>query len=151
MQWLRTYLPMQGTWVWSCSGKIPHAVKQLCPCATAAEPVLQSPQATTTESAWYNYCGLCSATKSSPCSLQLEKAHTKQQRSNTAQNKINIFFFTRTNSSMLQNGDKKWQASQAWWYLIVQEKKLSSTLKLQKLQISTFTKVQLFRNGYNLI
>ena len=31
------------------SGRIPHAPEQLGPCATATEPELQSPQATTTE------------------------------------------------------------------------------------------------------
>ena len=40
-QWLRIHLPMQGRghgfepW----SGKIPHAVEQLSPCATTTEPV----------------------------------------------------------------------------------------------------------------
>ena len=36
---------------------------------------------------------LGTATKSSPCLLQLEKARTQQQRPNTAKNKINKFFW----------------------------------------------------------
>ena len=35
--------------------KIPHATEQLSPCATAPEPVLQSPRATTTEPVCRNY------------------------------------------------------------------------------------------------
>ncbi|KAJ8794962.1 hypothetical protein J1605_018549 [Eschrichtius robustus] len=37
------------------SGKVPHAAEQLGPCATAAEPVLWSPRATTTEPTCCNY------------------------------------------------------------------------------------------------
>ena len=37
-QWLRICLLMQGTRVWAWSGKIPHAVEQLGPWATTAEP-----------------------------------------------------------------------------------------------------------------
>ena len=37
-QWLRIHLPMQGTQFEPCSGKIPHAVEQLSPCATTTEP-----------------------------------------------------------------------------------------------------------------
>ena len=37
-QWLRICLPMQGTWVQSLVGKIPHATEQLSPCATTTEP-----------------------------------------------------------------------------------------------------------------
>ena len=39
-QWLRICLPMQGTQVRSWSGKIPHAMDQLSPCATTTEPAL---------------------------------------------------------------------------------------------------------------
>ena len=39
-QWLRVYLPMKGTRVQTWSGKIPHAVEQLSPCATTTEPAL---------------------------------------------------------------------------------------------------------------
>ena len=49
-QWQRTCLPMQETHGFNLwSGKTPHAMKQLIPCATTAEPVLQSPGAATTE------------------------------------------------------------------------------------------------------
>ena len=37
------------------SGRIPHAAEQLSPCATATEPALWSPRATTTELACHNY------------------------------------------------------------------------------------------------
>ena len=41
VQWLRIHLPMQGTWVRALgSGKIPHVVEQLSPCATTTEPAL---------------------------------------------------------------------------------------------------------------
>ena len=87
------------------SGKIPHAVEQLSPCATTTEPALWSPRATTTEPACHNYwrpCAKspCSATrqettmrsprtamKSSPRWPQLETARAQQQRPNTANNK----------------------------------------------------------------
>ena len=36
--------------------KMPHAVEQLSPCATIAEPALQSPKATTTAPMHRNYC-----------------------------------------------------------------------------------------------
>ena len=48
-QWLRIYLPVQGKWFEPWSGKIPHGVEQLSPCATTTEPALYSPRATTTE------------------------------------------------------------------------------------------------------
>ena len=48
-QWLRIFLPMQGHGFKPWSEKIPHAVEQLSPCTTTTEPVLYSPQATTTE------------------------------------------------------------------------------------------------------
>ena len=87
------------------SGKIPHAVEQLGPCATATDPVLWSPWATTAEPACRNYWGPrawspCStareatvmrsprtAMKSSLRSLQLEKARAQQRRPNAAKNK----------------------------------------------------------------
>jgi len=37
--WLRISLPMQGTWFYPQSGKIPHASGQLSPCTTTTEPV----------------------------------------------------------------------------------------------------------------
>ena len=49
-QWQSTCLPMQETHGFNLwSGTTPHAMKQLIPCATTAEPVLQSPGAATTE------------------------------------------------------------------------------------------------------
>ena len=38
--WLRIHLPLQGTRFNPWSGKIPHAVEQLSPCATTTEPAL---------------------------------------------------------------------------------------------------------------
>ena len=40
VQVLGIYLPMQGTWVLSWSGKITHAAEQLNPYSTATEPML---------------------------------------------------------------------------------------------------------------
>ena len=46
-QWIRTHLPMQMRCAFNrWSEKIPHALEQLSPCATATEPVLWSPLAT---------------------------------------------------------------------------------------------------------
>ena len=90
------------------SGKIPHAVEQLSPCAATTEPVLWSLWATTTEPTCHNYwsprtynlCStreatamrsLCTATKSSPHSPQLEKARTQQRKPNAAKKHINKF------------------------------------------------------------
>ena len=42
-QWLRIYLPMQGTQVRAWSGKIPRAVEQLGPWATITEPARLEP------------------------------------------------------------------------------------------------------------
>ena len=53
------------------SGKVPHAAEQLGPCATAAEPVLWSPRATTTEPTCCNYWSSCAW---SPCSAMREAA-----------------------------------------------------------------------------
>ena len=80
-QWLRIRLPMQGTQVrtlvWedpTCHG----ATKPMChnywsPCSTTREATAMR--------------SLCTATKSSSCLLQLEKAHTQQQRPNATKNK----------------------------------------------------------------
>ena len=40
VQWLRIRLPMQGHGFEPWSGKIPHAMEQLSPCATTTEPAL---------------------------------------------------------------------------------------------------------------
>ena len=99
------------------SRKIPHAVDQLSPCPTTAEPTLYSlcattvevcmlegPRAATAQPVRCNYWGPrpqgpCSTTrgptvrspqatrKSSPCSPQLEKAHARQWRLSAAKNK----------------------------------------------------------------
>ena len=39
-QWLRVRLPVQGHGFEPWSGKIPHAMEQLSPCATTTEPAL---------------------------------------------------------------------------------------------------------------
>ena len=78
------------------SGKIPHAMELLSPCATTTEPelhglcsywnpqglelVLHNKTRHSDESLW-------TTIKSSPSSLQLEEAQTKQWRHSTAQNK----------------------------------------------------------------
>ena len=49
VQWWRICLPMQGTWVWSWSGKIPHAMRQWNQLTTITEPVLSSPRSPVTE------------------------------------------------------------------------------------------------------
>ena len=66
----------QGFCPWS--GRIPHAVEQLSPGATSTDPVLRNKRSHHSEKP------MCTATKSSPHSLQLEKAHSKQQRSSAA-------------------------------------------------------------------
>ena len=81
----------------SCSGKIPHATGQLSPCTTTTELVLRSPRVSTTEAlALYSLHSatreatmmrsLHTARKSSPCSLQLEKAPASHQRPSAAKN-----------------------------------------------------------------
>ena len=40
VQWLRIYLPMQGTWVQALARKIPHAAEQQNPCTTTTDPEL---------------------------------------------------------------------------------------------------------------
>ena len=51
------------------SGKIPHAVEQLSPCATTTEPVLWSLGTATTEPMFLNYWSSCAW---SPCSARRE-------------------------------------------------------------------------------
>ena len=104
-QWLRIHLPMQGTQVRSLVQKDPT-------CRGATKPVCHNYQACALEPASHNYWtrvpqllkpthlepvsatreatavrSLRTSTKSSPCSLQLEKARVQQQRPNTAKNK----------------------------------------------------------------
>ena len=104
-QWLRIRLPMQGTWVQAlvqedpaCRGATKPVCRQLLSLRSRAqEPQLLSPSARTTEAHVSRAHALqreatamrspCSATKSSPCSPQLEKAHMQQRRPNATKNK----------------------------------------------------------------
>ena len=107
-QWLRIRLPMQGTQVRSLVWEDPI-------CRGATKPVHHYYWACALEPMCHNYwsphtLSPCSATreatamrsphtatKSSPCSLQLEKARAHQQRPNTAKNSNGIFHKTTTN------------------------------------------------------
>ena len=98
VQWIRICLPMQGTWVWSLVQEDPS-------CRGATKPVRHNYWACALEPASHNCWSPCAwspcsttreatamrsprtATKSSPRSLQLEKAHMQQWRPNTAKNK----------------------------------------------------------------
>ena len=85
-QWLRIRLPVQGTRVWSLVRKDPT-------CRGATKPehhnywacALEPPCSTTREAT--SMRSPLTATKSSPCSPQLEKARTQQRRPNAAKNK----------------------------------------------------------------
>ena len=104
-QWLRVRLPMQGT-------RVRALVQEDPTCRGATKPVCHSYWACTLEPANHNYWAHvpqllkpvrlepvlptreatamrspCTTTKSSPRSLQLEKAHVQQQRPNAAKNK----------------------------------------------------------------
>ena len=97
-QWLRIRLPMQGTWVRvlvredpTCHGatkpvchnywaRVPQLLKSAC-----LEPNKYVSYSATREATAMR--SLRTATKSSPCSPQLEKAHAQQQRPNAAKNK----------------------------------------------------------------
>ena len=95
-QWLASTCRCRGHGFDPWLGKIPHAMEQLSPCATTTEPVLQSLRATTTEAYVPTARALQregtamrsprTATKSSPCSPQLKKAHAQQRRPNAAKN-----------------------------------------------------------------
>ena len=111
VQWLRIRLPMQGTRVWAlvredptCRGATKPVRHNYWACALeptshnywACKPQLLSPRtyspcSTTREATTMR--SPCTATKSSPRSPQLEKAHAQQWRPNTAKNKqiINKF------------------------------------------------------------
>ena len=76
VQWIE----IQGRGFSPWPGKIPRATEQLCPCATTIEAAGPEP-------------GLCNkrshgiqltAKKSSPCSLQMERALVHQQRLSAA-------------------------------------------------------------------
>ena len=67
------------------SGKIPHAVEQLNPCATTIEPTLQSLCFTAREATAMR--NPCISTKSSPHLVQIEKARVHQQRPSATKKK----------------------------------------------------------------
>ena len=84
---------MQGTRVRSLVWKIPHATEQLSPRATTTEPTCHnywSPHAWSPCSATREATAVRSphtATKSSPCSPQLEKTPVQQERPSAAKRK----------------------------------------------------------------
>ena len=49
VEWLRIHLQCKRHWFDAWPGKIPRATEELNPCATATEPALWRPHATTTE------------------------------------------------------------------------------------------------------
>ena len=79
VQWLRIHLPMQVHGFDPWSGKRPHPQSSQAPCARNTEPELCKGEANTM--------------RSSPHSLQLQKAHKQQWGPNAAQNKIKYIFF----------------------------------------------------------
>ena len=84
--WLRIHLPMQGTWVRALVREDPTCRRAMKPvCHNYWSPHAKSPCSTTRGAATMR--SLHTATKSSSCSPQLEKACTQQQRPNTAKNK----------------------------------------------------------------
>ena len=104
VKWLRIHLPVHGTRVWALVWEDPTcrgASKPVCRNYWAREPQLLKPvhleaklckrEATTMRSS-------CTATNSSPCSPQLEKACVQQWRLNNEdpmQPKINKYFLNR--------------------------------------------------------
>ena len=110
------------------SRKIPHALKQLSPCTTAVEPVLQSPGTTTTEPTAAateahvpeSPCSsttrdvttmrcLNTAKKSSLCSLQLERClHSNKDPAQPKKIYIYIFFFKGIFSNMKDAPPQQW-------------------------------------------
>ena len=103
-QWLRICLPMQGTWgralLWedpTCRGAAKPSPQLLSLRSRAREPQLPSPRATTTEARApgarapqreaTSMRSPHAATRSSPRSLQLEKACAQQRRPKAAKNR----------------------------------------------------------------
>ena len=81
VQWKRICLPMQGTWVQSLVWEDPT-------CRGANKPVWRnywSPCAATIGTATVR--SLCTAMESSPHSVQGEKSHTQQRKTNATKNK----------------------------------------------------------------
>ena len=70
--------------------EISHAVEQLSPCAATTEALVLKPAI---HKRSHTMRSLCRASKSSPCSRQLEKAHAQQGRPSAAKNKQIIQFF----------------------------------------------------------
>ena len=97
-QWLRIRLPMQGTRVQSlvqedptCHGAAKSMRRNSSTCATTTEihaPRARAPQQEKPPQ-WEAHAlrSLCTATKSSPHSWQLEKAHAQERRPNAAKDK----------------------------------------------------------------
>ena len=102
VQWLRIHLPLQGT-------RVRALVREDPTCRGATKPMRHNYWAYALEPVSHNYWSPCAyspcsttreasamrsprtAMKSSPCSLQLEKACVRQRRPNTAKNKLNKF------------------------------------------------------------
>ena len=117
------------------SGRIPHAAEWLGPCATATEPALWRPQATTAEPAYHNYWGpcawsRCSATgevtamggprtmaRSGPRSPQLQKAHAQQ--------------WSQRSLKWGAGGENKHPAPRSWSPVPLSSKRNQSSLKKQ--------------------
>ena len=70
LSWWRIHLPMQETWVWSSSGKLPPAVEQQSPCAPTAKlcSSTREPQ-------------LLNSVRPRACALQREKPPRREARS----------------------------------------------------------------------
>ena len=79
-QWLRTCLPMQGTWV-------RPLVREDPTCRWATKPVCHNYWACAPQREATTMRSPCTTMKSRPRSLQLEKAHAQQRRPNAAINK----------------------------------------------------------------
>ena len=104
-QWLRIRLPMQRT-------RVPSLVREDPTCRVATGPMCHNYWACVLEPASHNYWACvpqllkparlepvlatreatamrspCTATKSSPCSMELEKARAQQRRPNTTKNR----------------------------------------------------------------
>ena len=114
-QWLRIHLPVQGTRVWqalvqedpTCRGATKPVRHNYWACAlepvshncwayvpwllkpARLEPMLRNKRSHHNERPTHRNGGPRTTTKSSPCSLQLERACVQQQRPNAAKNKLN--------------------------------------------------------------
>ena len=86
VQWIRIACQCRGHWFDPWPRKTPHALKQLSSCAITTEPWYLDLYSTTREATTRRRP--CTATKSSPHSLQLEKPCTQQWRPSTTKNKL---------------------------------------------------------------